>query len=162
MRLRFQLRTVLTLLFFIVFAAAVYEAWDMPIQAKLYPWTVGIIALVLLSYQLVREIMPSDKENSRETGVDMDFTDEEASKQGKRRAVELFGWLYGFALLLWLIGFYIAVPLMVLAYMLRHKETLVLTISLPLGMGFATWLLFGHFLHLPFPPGVLFEMAGLS
>jgi hypothetical protein len=51
---------------------------------------------------------------------------------------------------------------MVLAYMLRHKETLVLTISLPLGMGFATWLLFGHFLHLPFPPGVLFEMAGLS
>jgi len=160
--LRFQPRTILTLFFIILFAYVVYAAWDMPTEAKLYPWVVGIIALALLAYQFVREIMPSAEDNSRETGVDMDFTDEEASKQGKRRAVELFGWLYGFALLLWLIGFYIAVPLMVLAYMLRHKETLVLTISLPLGMGFATWLLFGHFLHLPFPPGVLFEMAGLS
>lgn len=58
MRLRFQPRTLLTLLFSVVFGYAVYEAWDMPIQAKLYPWTVGIIALVLLSYQLIREILP--------------------------------------------------------------------------------------------------------
>jgi hypothetical protein len=162
MGIRFQPRSLLTLLFCLVFAYAIYEAWDMPIQAKLYPWTVGIIALSLLCYQLVREIMPSDKENSRETGVDMDFTDEESSKEGKRRALELFGWLYGFALILWLLGFYISVPLMVLAYMLRHKETLVLTISLPVVMGFATWVVFGHFLHLPFPPGVLIELAGLS
>lgn len=162
MRLRFQPRTLLTMLFFVVFAYAVYEAWDMPIQAKLYPWTVGIIALVLLSYQLVREILPSDRENSRETGVDMDFTEEEASKDGRRRALELFGWLYGFALLLWLLGFYISVPLMVLGYMLRHKESLAITLSLPIGLGLTTWLVFGHFLNLPFPPGVLVEMAGLA
>ena len=62
--------------------------------------------------------------------MDIDFTDEEASKVGKRRALEVFGWMYGFAVLLWLIGFYIAIPLMVLAYMLRHKETLVMTILL--------------------------------
>ena len=162
MRLRFQSRTLLTLFFTILFVYVVIAAWDMPIQAKLYPWTIGLLALALLAYQLVREIMPSAQENSRETGVDMDFTDEEASRKGKRRALELFGWLYGFALLLWLIGYYIAVPLMVLAYMLRHRETLAMAIALPVGAGFSTWVIFGYFLHLPFPPGVLLEMAGLD
>ena len=162
MGLRFQPRTLLTLFFFVVFAYMVYASWDMPQQAKLYPWTVGLIALALVTYQLIREVLPSNEENSRETGVDIAFTDEEASKEGKRRALELFAWLYGFALLLWLIGFYIACPLMVFAYMLRNRESLLLTITLPLGTGLATWFVFGHFLHLPFPPGIILEALGLD
>ncbi len=162
MGLRFQPRTLLTLSLTAMFAYVVIAASDMPIQAKLYPWTIGFIALTLLAYQLVREILPSSQQNSRETGVDMDFTEEEASSEAKRRALELFGWLYGFAALLWLIGFDLAIPMMVLLYMLRHRETLILTIALPLGAGTATWVIFGYFLHLPFPPGVLIEIAGLS
>ncbi|MBD21324.1 MAG: hypothetical protein CMM37_09825 [Rhodospirillaceae bacterium] len=161
MGLRFQPRSALTLAFIGLFAYVVVSSSDMPLEAKLYPWTIGIIALVLLTYQLFREILPPSKSETDQTGVDIDFTDEEASKVGKRRALEVFGWMYGFAVLLWLIGFYIAIPLMVLAYMLRHKETLVMTILLPSGTGFATWYIFGHLLHLPFPPGLLLEWAGL-
>jgi len=161
MRLRFQPRSLLTLCFIALFAYVVASSSEMPIQAKLYPWTIGIIALLLLTYQLVREILPPANTETDQTGVDIDFSEEESSKLGKRRALELFAWMYGFALLLWLIGFYIAAPLMVLAYMLRHKETLVVTIALPLGTGIATWYIFGHLLHLPFPPGVLLEWAGL-
>jgi len=162
MGLRFQPRTILTLFFTAVFAYAVYESWDMPFQARLYPWSVGLVVLALLLYQLVREILPSDKENSRVTGADMDFTEEEASREGKRRALELFAWMYGFAAALWLVGFFVSIPLMVLLYMLRHRENLTMTIALPLGAGLATWLLFGYVLHLPFPPGLLVEMAGLD
>ena len=70
-------------------------------------------------------------------------------------------WAFMSLMFIGLIGFYIAIPLMVLAYMLRHKETLVMTILLPSGTGFATWYIFGHLLHLPFPPGLLLEWAGL-
>ena len=161
MGLRFQTRSALTLAFIGLFAYVVVSSSDMPLEAKLYPWTIGITALVLLTYQLFREILPPSKSETDQTGVDIDFTDEEASKVGKRRALEVFGWMYGFAVLLWLIGFYIAIPLMVLADMLRHKETLVMTILLPSGTGFATWYIFGHLLHLPFPPGLLLEWAGL-
>lgn len=162
MKLRFQARTALTLFFIAMFSYVVLNSWDMPIQARMYPWAIGLLALALLAWQLVREILPDSEAEpqSRETGVDLDFTDAEASREGKLRALELFGWLYGFAALLWLIGFFIAVPLMVFAYMLRHRETLVLTISLPLGSGLGTWFIFGNFLHLPFPPGVVWEMLG--
>jgi hypothetical protein len=161
MGLRFQPRSLLTLCFIALFAYVVISSSEMPLQAKLYPWTIGIIALVLLAYQLVREILPPAKTETDQTGVDIDFSEEESSKLGKRRALELFAWMYGFALLLWLIGFYTAAPLMVLAYMLRHKETLVMTIALTVGTGVATWYIFGHLLHLPFPPGVLLEWVGL-
>jgi hypothetical protein len=161
MNLRLQPRSFLTLCFIAIFSGVVISSSEMPLEAKLYPWTIGIIALVLLFYQLVRELLPPSRTETDETGVDIDFTEEESSQQGKRRALELFAWMYGFALLLWLIGFYIAIPLMVLAYMIRHKETAIMTVALPMGTGTATWYVFGHLLHLPFPPGVLLEWAGL-
>ncbi len=161
MGLQLRPRSYLTLFFIVLFAYVVYEAWDMPLQAKLYPLTIGSIALALLVYQFAREIISTEASNTTETGVDIDFTKEEASRAGKLKALELFGWLYGFALLLWLLGFFVSVPLMVLAYMLRHRESLVMTIALPLGCGLTTWILFGHFLHLPFPPGIILEAMGL-
>ena len=162
MGLRFQPRSILTLVFIVIFTYAVYEVWDMPDQAKMYPWTIGLISLVLLVWQFVHEILPSKKENSFETGVDMDFTEEEASREGKRRALELFGWMYGFAASLWLLGYFVAIPLMVFLYMVRHKESRVLTIAMPTAAGLATWMLFSHLLHLPFPPGLLLELSGFD
>jgi len=162
MGLRFQLRSLLTLFFAAVFIYVVIEAADMPIQARLYPWVVGAIALALLVWQLAREVMPGDGGGAGPTGVDMDFTEEESSRVGRRRALELFGWLYGFAALLWLIGFFAAIPLMVALYLIRSRESALITLALAGGAGLATWLIFGHFLHLPFPPGLLVEMAGLD
>ena len=95
MSLRFQPRSLLTIAFILLFAYVVIESSEMPIQAKMYPYTIGIIALLLLAYQLVREILPASKTETDKTGVDIDFTEEESSKQGKRRALELFAWMYG-------------------------------------------------------------------
>jgi len=162
MGLRLQPRSLLTLFFLLAFVYAAADSWDMPIEAKLYPWVVGGIALALLAWQLVREILPSDGTETDDTGVDFDFTEEEASREGRYRALELFGWLYGFAVLLWLIGFYLAIPLMVALYLVRSRESTTLILSLTSGTGGVTWIVFGHFLHLPFPPGLLIEWAGLS
>ena len=128
----------------------------------MYPWAVSIIALVLLAWQLVREILPTTRVESHETGADMDFTEDEASSEGKRRTLEMFIWIYGFAAFLWLVGFYVAIPLMVFLYLVRHRESPTLTVVLPTIAGGLTWGVFGYFLHLPFPPGILLEMAGLS
>jgi len=164
MGLRLQPRMLLTLFFAGAFAYAVIEAADMPIQARLYPWVVGGVALALLAWQLIRELLPrgDDDGAARPTGADLDFTEEEASRAGRRRALELFGWLYGFAALLWLIGFFLAIPLMVGLYLARSRESALMIAALAGGAGLATWLIFGHFLHLPFPPGLLVELAGLD
>ena len=74
MSLRFQPRSLLTVAFILLFSYIVVESSEMPIQAKMYPYTIGIIALLLLAYQLVREILPAAKTETDKTGVDIDFT----------------------------------------------------------------------------------------
>ena len=160
MSLKFQPRSVLTLIFVGVFLYVLIEAQDMPLQAKMFPWTVAIIALLLLVWTFVKEVAFTPDTHSRETGADIDFTEEEASPEGKRRAFELFGWIYGFGLALWLLGFFIAIPVMVFLYLLRHREGIVVTLAMPTVAGGATWALFNNLLHLPFPPGVVIEMLG--
>lgn len=162
MQIQLQPRSLLTLLFAGLFGYVVVESLDMPFQARLYPWTVGLIGLALLLWQLVREVFFSSGPNDAETGADMDFTAEEGTRQGKARAVELFGWLYGFALALWLIGFYAAIPLLVLLYLMRHNERPLILILLPGCTGAITWLVFGELLHLPFPPGLVIEWLGFD
>ncbi len=162
MGIRLQPRSILTLAFIVVFGYIIYEAQDMPQQAQLYPMTIGIIALLLLVWQFGREVFFAHQPEDRETGADVDFTDEEASGDGRKRALELFGWIYGFGLALWLLGFFVAIPVMVFLYLLRHREGWIVTIAMPTVAGGATWLLFNNLLHLPFPPGVLFEMMGLE
>jgi hypothetical protein len=146
----------------VVFAYVVYSSQEMPLQAKMYPMTIGTIALMLLIWQLAREILPAKTEESRETGADMDFTEEESTPGGKKRTLELFGWVYGFGLALWLIGFFVAIPVMVFLYLLRQRESWVISLSFPTVAGLSTWLLFNNLLHLPFPPGVLFELLGIE
>lgn len=162
MSIRLQPRTALTIFFIIVFGYIFIEAADMPPQAKLYPWTISIIALGLLGFQLVREVFFSTGVNSRETGADVDFTEEEASAEGKKRTLEVFFWVYGFGLALWLLGFFVAIPVMVFLFLLRHREGWIVTIAMPAVAGGATWGLFNNLLHLPFPPGVVFEMLGFD
>ena len=159
MRVRFQPRTVLTVFFIVVFGYIFYESQEMPQQARLYPYTIAAIALVLLAYQFVREVFFAPAENSRETGADVDFTEEEASAEGKKRTFELFLWVYGFGVAL---GFFVAIPVMVFLYLVRHREGWIITIAMPAVAGGATWALFNNLLHLPFPPGLVFELLGFE
>ncbi len=160
MSMRFQIRTVLTIFFILVFGYIFYESQEMPEQARLYPYTIASIALALLGYQLLRELFFAPAENSKETGADVDFTEEEASSEGQKRTFELFLWVYGFGVALWLIGFFVAIPVMVFLYLVRHREGWIVTIAMPTVAGGATWALFNNLLHLPFPPGVVFEALG--
>lgn len=162
MSLRFEARTLLTVFLMVVFSYVVIEAWDMPLQAKLFPFTIGAIALTLLVYQFIKEVFVPPKQGATEhSGADMDFTEDESTTAGKKRALELFGWVYGFGIGLWLVGFYVAIPLMIFLYLLRHREGPVIVVALPLGMWLATWGIFDRLLHLPFPPGLLVEMVGI-
>jgi fatty acid desaturase len=162
MSIRIHPRSVLTVFFIMVFGFILYESDDMPEQARMFPWTIAIIALLLLIWTIIKEVAFSANGHARETGADVDFTEEEASADGKKRALELFAWVYTFGLALWLIGFFIAIPVMIFLYLLRHREGKIVTLVMPAVAGGATWALFNNLLHLPFPPGVLIEMLGFD
>jgi hypothetical protein len=153
-------RIVLTLLFIAAFGYVVIDSWAMPFQARLFPWTIGLIGLGLLLVQLYRDFAaaPAADKDKGPSGADMDFTAEETTIAARKVALELFGWIYGLVAGLWLLGFHLTIPLFVGLYLLRSRVNVFVAAAITVGMWLVTWLIFDLLLSLPFPRGALFEL----
>ncbi|MBI4528812.1 MAG: tripartite tricarboxylate transporter TctB family protein [Deltaproteobacteria bacterium] len=151
------------LVFFIVF---VYQAKDWRLQARLYPWAIGIPMLVLAVTLLVRELMGKDKKQEDgpgSTNAPVDFRFSHAGQTGaRRRTLNIFGWIFGFFFGIWFVGFAIAVPVFVFLYLkVRGGEGWGISLGLTACAWFAFWGLFTWLLNLPFPDGQLMVWLGL-
>ncbi len=163
MAIRIRPRTLFTLFLLGLFAFAVVEVRDMPFNARVYPWAIGFPAMGLLLYQLVKDVRPWGSGGRSDEGVgtaDIEFTGEENTPAARRKTVELFAWIYGFVFSLWLIGYFVSLPLMVFAYLKRHGESWLLSLTLSAGTWALLWGVFDQLLHLPFPEGRVFEWFG--
>ena len=88
---------------------------------------------------------------AEESGAQLDPATERA------RTLAICGWILGFFLAIWLLGFSYAAVIATFLYLkFGSCESWLTSIAL----GFASWLFYGlfdHLLHLPFPVGSLFE-----
>jgi hypothetical protein len=164
--IRLPKQSLLTVLLVAVFGYVIFEALGQPIQSMLFPVTVGIIGLALTLYQLARELLGAFTTAGAgipagDDAADFAASDEEKTREGRQRALEQFGWLGGLLIALWLLGFYVTVPLMVALYLLRHRERPLLVAGLAVGTALVVWGVFDKLLHLPFPRGQLFVWLGL-
>lgn len=157
-----RLRSLMTLFFLVAFCIVIYDTWDLELQAKLMPFGVGFTAIGLLIWQLYSEVLPANSQKAEDIGMDLAFSEEENSSEGKWRTLEMFGWIFGAAILLWLIGFFISIPMIIFLYLVRQRESLAVTILLPLLTGLAVWGMFTYFASIPFPPGEVWEWLGMA
>jgi len=149
------------LIFFCVF---VYQAHDWRMQARLYPWAIGIPMLILAIIQVILDLKGVKAKQSTDAApVDFQFTKEIEPAIAKKRAITMFAWLFGFFIAILLVGFSIAIPLMMFTYMrFQGKESWVLSLVLTVIAFTCYYLLFVRVLNLPFPEGLLLPWLGLS
>ncbi len=117
------------LIFFIVF---VYQAQDWRLQARLYPWAIGIPMIILALIQVILDLKGVERKQKDEAPVmDYQFSQTVDPKIAKRRAITMFCWLFGFFFSIWLIGFSITIPLMVFSYLkIQSNEKWMISIIL--------------------------------
>lgn len=158
--------TLIPLALLFVFGYVVFEALGKPMQAKLFPMTVGILGVALITVVLVKEFWVawrahhsgSDHSGDDQGGAaDFAITEAEKTRAGRLRAAEQFAWLAGLLAGLFLLGFYISVPLMVGLYLWRHQERPVFVMCMVAGVAVVVWGVFNKLLYLPFPKGLIFE-----
>lgn len=149
------------LVFFSVF---VYLAQDWRLQARLYPWAVGIPMVILAFIQVIFDLKGvKAKESADATPMDFQFTKEVDPVTAKKRAIIMFSWLVGFFALIWLLGFPIAIPLMMFAYFrFQGGESWGLSITLTVVAWVFFYGLFVKLLTLPFPEGIVMTWLGFS
>ena len=118
---------------------AVYTALRWPPKAALFPLVMGIPLLVLAVAQLV-----------------MDLRERPPATPEARRAWGILAWMVGFIVLVLLLGFPLAVPVFVLAYLVTSgRESWLLSVVLAAAAWGAFYVLFQRLLHFPFEDGLI-------
>jgi len=163
--MRFKLQVLFGLLVAIFFAFFIYEAREWRLQARLYPWAIGIPMLLLALGHIVLELRgKTRRDSSGSAPVDFQFThtqtvDESVARQ---RTLNIFCWIFGFLVAIWLLGFSVSVPFFVFLYLkFQAREGWLLSVLFTAASWLLFWGLFDRLLHLPFPEGQLFIWLGL-
>src|SRR5258706_15247826 len=86
--------SVILVVFFFIF---VYQAKDWRIQARLYPWAIGIPMLILAVTQLVLDLRGiGPKKGSSDAPVDVQFAERADPVVARRRTINIFSWIVGY------------------------------------------------------------------
>ena len=133
-------------------------------QARLYPWAIGIPMLILAIVQVILELKGvKAKQSSDATPMDYQFSKVTDPVLARKRTITMFSWLVGFFFGIWLLGFPIAIALMMFTYLkFQGGESWVLSITLTIVAWLFFYGLFVRLLHLPFPEGLLITWLGLG
>jgi Tripartite tricarboxylate transporter TctB family len=149
------------LIFFIVF---VYQAQDWRLQARLYPYAIGIPMVILAIIQVILDLRGvRGKQPADGAPVDFQFSTNVDPALARRRTLNIFAWILGFFVGIVLLGFTITIPLLVFSYLkFQSGESWLLSIILSVCACLIFYGLFIRLLHLPFPEGLILTWLGAN
>ena len=159
-------RATFALFIVVLFAYVVYEAkfgfGDWEPRSALFPWAIGLPSLILAFYIFIQESLRSTRKvKMEEHGLEQQ--PEMETTLVRQRTLSIAGWIVGFFLAIWLLGFPAASAVATFLY-LKFGAGEKWPVSLALTA--ACWLfffgLFDYGLQLPFPTGALFDWVPSS
>jgi hypothetical protein len=155
-------RRAITPAIFFLCAIVVLQAWalwasrEFDFRSGLFPWTIGAVLMPLTLFQLGTDLLDL-KKRARESGA-KDVPGELTQGQVYFRTAKICGWNIGYCVAVWLFGFSLSIALITFLYLkLDARENWGLSVILTSAAWIFFYGLFDYFLHIPFPPGLLFS-----
>ena len=152
--LRFDSKALFSLVVVILVALALWQSRNFGFRAGLFPWAIGVPTLVLALLQLNKDV--TGRKKPRAAAAPWEAALDVTPHLATRRTLAIIGWTIGFFVMIWLLGFAYAVPVVMILYLKfagREKWPMTLIVT------FFTWLffhgLFERALNVPFPEGLL-------
>jgi len=149
---RFGAHTLFTAVVIVMLGVALWQSQDFGIRAGLFPWVIGTPTLLLALAQLGKDIKGRRK---------IEAQGDIAPAVVRRRTIVIISWIIGCFLLIWLLGFSFAVPLLIFLYLkIAGREGWPITLAITLSAWLFFYVLFERTLNVPFPDGHLFTLFG--
>ena len=156
MRRLLNLRFALSLAAACVAGYALYASWSWPFRTALFPRVVALPIFFLALIEWALSVWSSEGEREGHA-VDFQLTDTVEPALARKRTIAIIIWTLGFLVLILLVGFPLAVPIFVFAYLkIAGGEPWTLTIVLTVISWVSMEGLFNRFLHIPFSEGLIF------
>ncbi|MDE0029042.1 MAG: tripartite tricarboxylate transporter TctB family protein [Deltaproteobacteria bacterium] len=164
--MRLTARNGFSILVLVFFCYLVWEAGEWRLQARLYPWAIGIPMIFLALLNIVQEFRgPREKEEgaAQNTPSDFQFTQPMDMSVAVRRTITILSWIVGFLAGIWLVGFSITVAAMTFGFLkIQSKEGWPMSLILTASAWLIYYIVFERTLLLPFPEGQIFRWLGIE
>jgi hypothetical protein len=157
LRFKFNPGVFFTLFILSLFVIGVYTAADWQIQARLFPWAIGIPGLVMCVMQLFGDFFRRGDADGQDLHGAMDLPVDRSVPVAVvvKRAVNSFGWVLGLFAAIWIVGFVVAVPLFVFVYLnWQAREKLWISTAYAIGLLGLILGVFHLILSVPWPEGL--------
>lgn len=159
--MRFRLRSFFSLLLMAVAAYAVLSARRWSFKAALFPLATAIPLFVLAGTQLIFELFGGNEATSG-PAVELELSTDVDPEVARKRISGILIWIAGFILLVFLLGFPIAVPVFIFSYLsLQSRVGWWLSFSLTAVAWLGFYGLFQRLLNLPFEEGFIQSLLGV-
>ena len=140
---------------------AAFSARHWTFKAALFPLTVSIPLIVLAAVQVILDLL-GKREIASGAAVDMEFSADVTPEQARSRAIGIFLWAAGFILLVFFVGFPVAVPLFMFSYLsFQSRVGWLLSVTLTAAAWLFFYGLFERLLNLPFEQGLIQAWLGM-
>ena len=126
---------------------------DWPLGTRLFPWLVAIPIVVLCFIQLITDLTVPPRSNPATTELQVE---DGLERERLSRVLTIICWIVGFAIGIWLLGFRVALVLMIFGYLkFQSRESWKLSLALTAGGYGFFWGIFDHVLHITLPESQL-------
>ena len=154
-------RILFSLFLIAVAAYAVRSAWGWTFKAGLFPLAVSIPLIVLTATQLLLDLF-GKAETAKGPSVDLEFGADVPLEIARRRVTNVLLWIGGFILLVFLLGFPVAVPVFMLSYLgLQSRAGWWQSIGITLAAWGFFYIVFQRVIRMQFETGLLQTWLGL-
>ena len=164
--MRLTPRLGFSFLVLVFFCYLVWEAGEWRLQARLYPWAIGIPMILLAVINIFQELRgPKEESESASDNAPADFqlTQTVDWEVAVRRTANILTWIVGFMAGIWLLGFSITVAGMSFGYLkIQSKEGWPMSLILTAAAWLVYYVVFERTLLLPFPEGQVFRWLGIE
>ena len=139
--------------------------------AKIFPLIVGAIGLVLITLQLIIDVIPAGSGKSGKPTEKKDLLRDEMvekeiaqtkllpteTRKKRNKEINIFTWVIGLIGLIYLVGYLITVPLFIFLFLkFRASASWLLSITLVIVMEIVIYIGFMTILHIPLYKGLVF------
>jgi len=156
-----KLRSLFSLSLMVVAAYAAITARRWSFKTSLFPLATGIPLFVLAGAQLMLELFGRDETTSG-PAVELELSTHVDPALARTRVAGILTWIAGFILLVFLVGFPVAVPAFIFSFlMLQSRVGWRLSFSLTAVAWLCFYGLFQWLLNLPFEEGFIQSLLGI-
>jgi putative tricarboxylic transport membrane protein len=158
-RIHFGGAALFTTAVIVLLALALWQSRNFGYRAGLFPWVIGTPTLIFACFQLARDLIGKQKIVHIGMAESVEVKIEVAPALARQRTISIILWTVGFFIAIWLLGFSYAVPLTILLYLkLAGAEKWPITIAVTFFSWLFYWGLFERMLNVPFPEGLLITL----